>query len=321
MNQQMLDRFNQTHGVDLIAAVRRRGQVLAIGEGLMPKERYISQGARFDDVGPRVLGALGLQQPGGPAEAGARARRRDGADDSEARAEPRRRLLLSGRAATGRVFATWDEFAAWKQAHGKARPGAPRVALGFYKSSYYSGETELLDAVIAEIEKRGGEAIPFFGYPEAAGHASGCSLDAQGAPRADVVLSLLFRFAGPEATTMLEKVDIPLINLISLYGRSEQEWRASSTGPVVLRGHVPGGRAGAGGPGRADRDRQPGEGEGRRDRADDGRAQADRVAGDDGRAARASSTRRCAARRTATSGWRSSSTTTPPARRTSAPAI
>ena len=47
---------------------------------------------------------------------------------------------------------------------------------------------------------------------------------------------MLFRFAGPEASALLEKVDIPVINLISLYGRSEQEWRASSTGLSFFEG-------------------------------------------------------------------------------------
>jgi hypothetical protein len=41
-----------------------------------------------------------------------------------------------------RVFATWDEFDAWRQKNGKLRPGAPRVAVSFYKATYYSDETE-----------------------------------------------------------------------------------------------------------------------------------------------------------------------------------
>jgi cobaltochelatase CobN len=234
MNQQMLDRYNQTHGIDLIAAVRRRGQVLAIGEGLMPKERYISQGARFDDVARGFWAHSGFNNQVGLLKL---ALARAGVTGlTIPKPEPSLELgyyYPEGR--TGRVFGTWDEFTAWKQARGKARPGAPRVALAFYKSSYYSGETELLDAVIAEIEKRGGEAIPYFGYPEAPATQK-LLLDEKGAPRADVVLSLLFRFSGPEATAMLDKVDVPLINLISLYGRSEQEWRASATGLSFFEG-------------------------------------------------------------------------------------
>ncbi len=50
MNQQMLDRFNTEHKIDLIAMVRDRpGRVFAIGEGLLPKETYIKQGALWDE--------------------------------------------------------------------------------------------------------------------------------------------------------------------------------------------------------------------------------------------------------------------------------
>ncbi|MCC4119185.1 cobaltochelatase subunit CobN, partial [Aromatoleum toluclasticum] len=76
---------------------------------------------------------------------------------------------------------------------------------------------------------------PFFGYPDVVA-ASRLLVDGTGAPRADAALSLLFRFAGPEASGLMEKVDIPVVNLISLYGRSEQEWRASSTGLSFFEG-------------------------------------------------------------------------------------
>jgi cobaltochelatase CobN len=49
MNQQMLDRFNAAHKIDVIAAVSRRGAVFAVGEGLLPKETYIKQGCLWDD--------------------------------------------------------------------------------------------------------------------------------------------------------------------------------------------------------------------------------------------------------------------------------
>ena len=50
MNQQLLERVNADRKLDLIATVRdRRGKVFAIGEGLLPKETYIKQGALWDD--------------------------------------------------------------------------------------------------------------------------------------------------------------------------------------------------------------------------------------------------------------------------------
>ena len=48
MNQQLLDRFNEEHGVDLIAGVDEHGAVIAVGVGIAPKETYIEKGAIFD---------------------------------------------------------------------------------------------------------------------------------------------------------------------------------------------------------------------------------------------------------------------------------
>src|SRR5688500_16297206 len=50
MNQQMLERVNADKKIDLIAAVRRQGKVLAVGEGLLPKEHYTKQGAIWDQT-------------------------------------------------------------------------------------------------------------------------------------------------------------------------------------------------------------------------------------------------------------------------------
>ena len=234
MNEQMLARYNGAHKFDLIAGVRKNGRVLAVGEGLMPKDRYISQGAVFDETARAFWSHGGFNNQLGLLKL---VLTRAGIGGlTVPRPEPSLEFgyyYPSG--ANGRVFATWDEFAAWKAANGKVRPGAPRVALGFYRSSYYSGETELLDAVVAEIERSGAEAVPYFGYPDAAA-AGRLLVDPSGKPRADVSLALLFRFAGPEASPILEKVDIPVINLISLYGRTEQEWRASSTGLSFFEG-------------------------------------------------------------------------------------
>jgi hypothetical protein len=50
MNQQLLERLNANSKIDLIGTARdRRGKVFAIGEGLLPKETYIKQGALWDD--------------------------------------------------------------------------------------------------------------------------------------------------------------------------------------------------------------------------------------------------------------------------------
>ena len=234
MNEQMLERFNQKNGVDLISAVHQHGTVLAVGEGLLPKQRYLDQGAVWDtrarayweDAGAAnqlallkyaltKAGITGLDIP-----------------------DPQPSLDFGyyyPDGATGQVFADWASFDSWRRAHGKASPGRPRVAIGFYKSTYYTGDAELLDALIAEVERQGAQAIPYFGYPGALATQK-MLLDPEGHPRADVALGFLFNFADFNASQELAKVDIPIINLVSLYGRSERDWRESATGLSEFEG-------------------------------------------------------------------------------------
>ncbi len=141
--------------------------------------------------------------------------------------------------------------------------------------------------VIAEIERQGGEAIPLFGYPGAVAverllldRAGKCARRRR--PRRSSSTSPV-----PRRPPILAKVDIPVINLISLYGRSEtgvarladagcrsskapSRWRCPSW-PARWRPTVVGSQEKI---------------HDRRDRPDRRRPQADRVAGGDGGAAR-----------------------------------
>src|SRR5690606_9885032 len=44
MNQQMLDRFDDEHSLDLLAEIGERGAVLGVGEGIQGEEHYRSLG-------------------------------------------------------------------------------------------------------------------------------------------------------------------------------------------------------------------------------------------------------------------------------------
>jgi len=234
MNQQMLERFNTTHDVDLIERISGRGLVLGVGEGLLPREQYVEQGVVWDDRARAFWANWGLANQLGLMKQALSAA---GIADLTV---PDPQLSLDGGyyypdGGTGRVFATWEAFDDWRRGAGKRRPGATRVAVGFYKSNFYAGDTALLDAVIAEIERQGAEAIPVFGYP--AGLAfEALLLDAAGDARADVALAFVFRFAGPGAAASLQQVNIPVISLVSLYGRSAAEWRDSPEGLSMFEG-------------------------------------------------------------------------------------
>lgn len=234
MNQSMLDRFNEAHDIDLIDEITTDGAVIAVGTGVQPLEYFTGQGAVWDES------ALAYWQNGG---------------QQNQLSLMKFSLQLAGVTgltipppqpsldfayyyptdAGGQAFANWDEFAAWMHARGLMEENKLRVAIGFYKSTFYGSETDVVDAIIAEIERTGAIAIPFFGFP---GHIAfeQMLIDENGAARADVGLSFLMRFANFDSSRALANINIPILNLATLYGRSEQEWRQSSTGLSLLEG-------------------------------------------------------------------------------------
>ncbi len=233
MNQQMLDRFNDEHDADLIGEVSASGVVLGVGVGLQGEDYYKGLGVSWDRL------ARGYWQHSGPHnQLGLLklALDRAGVDGLDL-PEPQLSLDFGyyyPDGGTGQVFADWDSFQTWRAQNGKLKSRAPRVALSFFKANYYTGDTALIDAIIAEVERRGAEAIPIFGYPAAVAFKE--LLGTGENVRADVGLGLSFQFNDAQAAAILEEVGIPVINLISLYGRSEEDWLNSPTGLSAFEG-------------------------------------------------------------------------------------
>ena len=241
LDQETPARFEEAHDVDLVRHVARRGLVLAVDEGPHTREHYVDLGAAWDErarafwrhssvanqsgllkyvLSGRGIPGLAVPDPAARLEAGYY---HPDAATGESEASP------------GGIFASWEAFDAWRRRAGKLRPGAARIAVGVYPASVHDADTMILDAVIAEVERQGAEAIPVFGYP--AGEAFESLLrGAGGTVRADVALAFLFRFAGPDAGESLRALGIPVLNLIKLWGRSEVEWRASSQGLSLFEG-------------------------------------------------------------------------------------
>ncbi len=234
MNEQMIARFDTEKKTSLLKAITTSGVVLGVGEGLLGEDIYKEQGVTFDNR------ARAYWQHSGPQNQLALmklALTRAGIRGLDL--PPPQMSIDFGYyypdGKTGRVFAAWDEFDAWRAANGKKHPGRAQVAVSFFKATYYSGDTALLNALIAEVERQGADAIPLFGYPGAVSFDL-LLKDEHGKPRADVALGGNFQFADANAAKMMETIDIPTLNLISLYGRSEKEWRESASGLSMFEG-------------------------------------------------------------------------------------
>ncbi|MEM6682699.1 MAG: cobaltochelatase subunit CobN [Pseudomonadota bacterium] len=224
MNEQLLAQYNAQHGVDLLQQIP---SAIAIGQGLSDPSVFADQGALLDKRAQAYWTHSGAQNRLALLKF---ALNTTGLTDFKL-PEPKLSLdfgFYYPEGPDGQVFATWQAFDAWREAHGKKTSG-PRVAVGFYKADYYNGDTALLDAVVAEIERQGGQAIPAFGYPGAVAFEA-LLRNSDGSPRADVALAGNMHFSDGKAAGILDTVDIPIVSLISLYGRSEAEWRASEQG-------------------------------------------------------------------------------------------
>ncbi len=229
-----LDAFNDINEIDLISLVRQGGTVLAVGSGLQPEEDFIEQGAIVDET------AMAYWEHGGPTnQVSVFKIALQMAGVSGLTPAPLQPSIEFGYyypdELGGQVFATWDDFTNRLDELDRSTSSKPRVAIGFYQSSFYSGDMAIVDALIAEVERQDAIAIPFFGYPGQIAFER-LLIDEDGNARADVGLSFLLRFADFEASSSLAKVDIPIINIITLYGRSEQEWRESATGLSLFEG-------------------------------------------------------------------------------------
>ncbi len=234
MNEQMLRRFDEEKGTNLLASVSKRGVVLGVGQGLNNEAFFAELGVKWD---PRARAYWEHSGPQNRLALLKLALGKAGISGFESLPEPQVSLDFGyyyPDGGSGRLFATWEEFQAWRQANGKLHAGAPRVAVGFFKANYYTGDTGLIDAVIAEAERQGAEVVPVFGYPGAVAFQR--LLGEGDKVRADVGLGLFFQFNDETSAKVLEKVGIPVINLISLYGRSEEEWRNSPTGLSAFEG-------------------------------------------------------------------------------------
>lgn len=234
MNQQLLERFNEAHDINLLAEVASNGQVLAVGVGVQSPDYFQEQGAEFDETAQAYWQNGGTQNSLSLMKV---ALTRAGVDGLQpASVQPSLDFgYYYPDSNGGQAFADWDSFATYLNEQGLDDSAKPRVAVGFYKSDYYGAETQVIDAVIAAIERQGGVAIPFFGYPGQVAFQQ-MLLDENGDCRADVGLSFLMRFASFESSAALEPLNIPIINLMTLYGRSEEEWRESATGLSMFEG-------------------------------------------------------------------------------------
>lgn len=118
--------------------------------------------------------------------------------------------------ADGRIFETFDSYLAWYQRSGYYKEGAPWAGFLTFRSFFYNGQTRVEDAIIAGLERRGYNVVIGFGYPEAEATEK-LMVNPKNMPPLVGVISFLFRFSNFEAGKTLEKVGVPVFDVINAH--------------------------------------------------------------------------------------------------------
>ncbi|ODS32389.1 MAG: cobaltochelatase [Candidatus Scalindua rubra] len=129
----------------------------------------------------------------------------------------------------GRLFKTFEEYKQWYREAGYYKEGAEWVAVLTFSSFYEQGQTAVEDELANTLEEKGLNAFTAFGYP-ASEVIEKLLIDPDGVSRVSGILSFLFRFSNFKAADSLEKCGVPVINLITVYGKDGKTWENDPVG-------------------------------------------------------------------------------------------
>ena len=129
---------------------------------------------------------------------------------------------------TDRVF---HDFEAYVEAYEAYRPDRPWVGLTVLRTYVISGQTRHVRAMAEALEERGLNVLTIFGHPEPP-NLERWFFDKAGAPRVSTVVAMSLRLGvDPDVLgPVLERLDAPVLNAISLSSQSAVEWREDPTG-------------------------------------------------------------------------------------------
>ncbi|MCF6158002.1 MAG: cobaltochelatase subunit CobN [wastewater metagenome] len=152
---------------------------------------------------------------------------------SEIEPEPPKKLLKNGyyhrHNSQGMFFETFEEYENWYREEGYFNENAEWIAVLTYASFCEQGQNEVEDELIRTLEEKGLNTFVAFGYPEGAA-VEKLLIDSHGHSRVSGILSFLFRFSDFNASNSLKKCGVPVINLITVYGKDGKTWEGDPEG-------------------------------------------------------------------------------------------
>jgi cobaltochelatase CobN len=128
---------------------------------------------------------------------------------------------------------TVSTYADYVNGYAHHKPGAPWIAVPFYRASLVAGQTLPLAAIVARLEAGGYNVVPVFGYPYEV--PLKLLLDENGKSRVELIVALGMKVGGTASVgAMLDKLGVPAINAITLSQQTYAQWQESKVGLDII---------------------------------------------------------------------------------------
>ncbi len=129
----------------------------------------------------------------------------------------------------------YTDFEAFRNNYAHYDPKRPWVGFFIYQANVVAGTTAHIDAVIDALEKRGLNVMTVFSYPPEKAIEQ-YFLDAGGKSRVEAVVAASIKIGvNPDTLIPLfKRLNVPVINAISVYSQTRAEWEASPIGLDIM---------------------------------------------------------------------------------------
>ncbi len=129
------------------------------------------------------------------------------------------------------LYEQFSDYAAAFHRRWPGRAGRPWVGVVIHRGQALGGGGELVGAIVNALDRRGLNALVAFGFPSTV-PVERFLLDEQGRTRVVAVAAVGMKLGHvpDKIIPLLQRLDVPLVNAITLHQASRQEWEASSVG-------------------------------------------------------------------------------------------
>jgi cobaltochelatase CobN len=124
---------------------------------------------------------------------------------------------------------TVESFAEYRELY-QQRSG-PWIGISLYRNLVDNNDTALLDTLIETLERRGMNVLPVYGYPSELA-VEKYFFDENGASRVQAVIAIALKvgITPQRAVPVLTRLGVPVIDAVTLYSQSREEWEKSPVG-------------------------------------------------------------------------------------------